>query len=105
MKKNKSHYLLFLSAADHFSVGGTAGPERSVHLRLHHHPPDAGQSVSTGRNNSKPGLRALADVWDHQLWVHLSTSTRGGFHYKIRAISTSKPFLQNKSRKGWATYV
>lgn len=92
--------LNFDAPADHFTVGGAAGPEHSVHLRLHPHPPVSGQSVSTRGNNSKPGHRALADVRDDHLRVHLSTLSNvkeEGFDYKIRDIPT---LLQNKSTQG-----
>lgn len=92
--------LNFDAPADHFTVGGAAGPEHSVHLRLHPHPPVSSQSVSTRGNNSKPGHRALADVRDDHLRVHLSTLSNvkeEGFDYKIRDIPT---LLQNKSTQG-----
>lgn len=61
-------FLSLVSSADHFTVGRTAGPEHSVALPVHLHPPDSGQSVSTGRNHSKPG----------PMWVRLELCPMSG---------------------------
>lgn len=42
-------------STDHISVGGGAGPGRSVHHGPDHFPPVSGQSVPSGGHNAEPG--------------------------------------------------
>lgn len=76
--------LTALSSADHPTVGRAAGTERSVHLRVHHHPPVSGQPIPAGRNNSEPRHGAFADLRGHRLRDFLSSEM--AFILKINTV-------------------